>query len=193
MKKFPALKNKYNRVSIKLAELKPIQFLTLITSGQPRVRRMNAQIINLIMQITMLAGLATILFLLIMPILKWFRNDSIPSESRSVLEITDSLEASQRLTITRAKQLLELSATALIEVVAVGKGVGLLCHDTPHKHQIQSLMEKGVVFTVCEGSLQQIGKKIAHSVEVLPGVHKVADGHHYAEALKDSGYVDEFA
>ena len=150
-------------------------------------------VFNVVLQVTMVVGLLLILFLLIMPTIKGFQNNSETVESKSVLEIADSLAHSQRITIVRANMLLAQSTAVFVEVVAVGKGVALLFRDSPLKYEIQSLMDKGVVFTVCQRSLRKIEQKLAHSVAVLPGVHMVADGHRYAEELKERGYLDEFA
>ncbi|WP_455212313.1 hypothetical protein, partial [Kaarinaea lacus] len=118
---------------------------------------------------------------------------SVVTDQRSVLEISDSLAASQRLTIGRAKKLVEQSTSAIIEVVAVGKGISLLVLDTPYQQEIQSLMNRGVVFTVCQCSLLRLVEKIGHPVSLLPGVNMTRDGYSYAENLKNSGYIDEFA
>jgi len=150
-------------------------------------------VFNVVLQVIMLVGLLSILFLLIMPTIKGFQNNSELVERKSVLEISDSLAHRQRLTIIRANMLLTHSTAVCVEVVAIGKGIGLLFHDSPLKHEIRSLMDKGVVFTVCQRSLRQIEQKLAHSVAVLPGVQMVENGYRYAEELKDKGYLDEFA
>jgi intracellular sulfur oxidation DsrE/DsrF family protein len=154
---------------------------------------MNIQLLNLIMQGTMVFGLMLMLLLLIMPVIKGDRNNSSSARRHSVLEIGDSMTASQRFTLTRANKLLEQSNNTSIEIVALGNGVNLLLHDTPYKLDIQSLMNKGVIFTVCELSLKTLAERIGHSLEVLPGVRKTQNGHHYAEQLKDIGYIDELA
>jgi len=154
---------------------------------------MNTHVFNLIMQVTMVIGLLSILLLLIMPALKAFQNDNAPAEYRSVLEINDSTTASQRMTVARAKKLLEQSAAAVIEVVAVGKGIGFLMNDAPCKQDIQLLMNHGVIFTVCQRSIEKVAKNIGHPIDVIAGVRLTPDGHSYAERLKDDGYIDEFA
>ena len=154
---------------------------------------MNTHLLNLFLQIAMVMGLLSILLLLIMPTMKAFQDDTAVGASRSVLEISDSLTARQRLVITRAKNLLEQSAAAVIEVVAIGKGVNLMLHDTPYQQEIQSLVSKGVVFTVCQRSLQRLTETIGHPIKVLEGVNVTQDGRAYAEGLKENGYIDELA
>ena len=154
---------------------------------------MNSHIFSLAIQITMLAGLLSIVFLLIMPAIPFFNNKDAHIEKRSVLEISNSLTGTQQLIISRAKKLLEKQSDALIEVVATGKGISLLFHNTSFKEDIQSLINKGVVFTVCQFSLQQLENRLGHPVELLPRVRLIADGHSYAEGLKESGYIDELA
>lgn len=153
---------------------------------------MNTQVLNLILQIVMAIGILSIVVLLIMPVFKAFHGNAKLDQSRSVLEISDSLAGNQRLTIARANNLLEQNSTALIEVVAVGMGVSLLLPTTPYEQEILSLINKGVVFKACQRSLQQLMPKTGRPVEVLAGVGIVQDGHAYAEGLKDKGYTDEF-
>ena len=154
---------------------------------------MNTQLAILFMQIIMVICLSVIGLLLVLPVISAMSNNKAPVTARHVLEITDSSAAKQRMTIGCAISLLEQNATAIIEVVAVGKGVNLLFDNTPHKQAIQSLLNKGVVFTLCQQSLLQLSEKIGRSIETIPGVKMTQDGRSYADNLKDLGYIDELA
>jgi intracellular sulfur oxidation DsrE/DsrF family protein len=154
---------------------------------------MHTQIFNWILQGIMATGLLAILMLLVTPAIKAYFGDGVPNKIQSVLEVNDSVNGKQRLALARAKKLLEQSATPLVEVVAVGKGVTMLVQNSPYNEEILSLMNKGVVFTVCQNSLRQMAGQLSHTLAILDGVRVAQDGHRYAEKLKDDGYVDEFA
>ena len=154
---------------------------------------MNISALNVVLQITMVAGLSSIVFLLVMPTIKVFNKSKLSADSKSVLEIADSTSANQLLTIARANKLLLDNSKALIEVVAVRNGISLLSIESPHRDKISALMEKGVMFTICQHSVKQHEKKTSRAFDTLPGVRIEQDGHVYAEGLKDNGYIDELA
>jgi intracellular sulfur oxidation DsrE/DsrF family protein len=154
---------------------------------------MNHPTLNFIIQVTMVMGLLMVVYLLVAPVMTGFLGPKKLIESRSVLEITDSRNESQRMIVTRAKNMLEENPSVRIEVVASGRGVNLLTQNSSQKQSIQSLINQGVVFTACENSLQQLSSNKYTPTALLTGVRLTPDGHSYAEQLKNDGYIDELA
>jgi len=75
-----------------------------------------------------------------------------------------------------------------IEIIAFGPGVRLLFADSEHEVRIDSLVENGVRFYICENTLDTIERKtgvrpeiISHAISVQTGVahilKKVAEGY----------------
>lgn len=154
---------------------------------------MNISVINVALQITMVAGLLSIVFLLIMPTIKKFNKSETPISIKTVLEIADSTPADQLHALARAKQLLLENSKNMVEVVALRNGISLLSKQSPHREKISSLMEQGVIFTICQLSVNLHESKTHRAFDILPGTRTAQDGRVYAEALKDNGYIDEFA
>jgi len=136
-----------------------------------------------------------IVYFLFMPVLVGIFNKvkSSPTITYSVLEINDNNANTQRMIVTRVNNMLNRSPANHIEVVATGSGIHLLAQDSKHNPAIQSLMGRGVIFTVCENSLKKLSATLSASLPLLPGVKLTPDGHRYAEQLKDNGYTDELA
>ena len=51
-------------------------------------------------------------------------------------------------------------------------------------------MEKGVVFSACQKSLDVLSGQLGRSLEILEGVKVIGDGEQYAKYLKGQGYID---
>ena len=153
---------------------------------------MKLDVVGLILQTIMITGLGLVILLLILPI---FINASPKNSAKPVqfvLEVLNSNTGIQQAIIARIKKLLEQhSGQTQIEVVTAEKGVYFLLNDTRYFADIQKLMDKGVVFTVCQKTLSNLSQKLGSSLETLKGVKFVGDGRLYAEQLKESGYIDE--
>jgi len=159
---------------------------------------MNSLTLNFFLQVSMIAGLLLVAYLMIMPVIAGIvgsaKNSNIRQlDNRSVLEVVDSRNDTQRMVIARLKNMLEINPKAQLEVVARDEGINLLFTYSVHKQAIQNLMQQGVLFTACQKSLQRLSKRTAFPVEILPGVRLIADGKFYAEQLKNAGYIDELA
>lgn len=141
----------------------------------------------------MAAGLLMIIYLLVMPVISGLLSSSKLVQTRSILEVSDNRKNTQRMVVTRLKNMLDASPGATIEVVAWGDGINLLRCGSTQQQAIQSLMEQKVIFTACQNSLQQLAANSSTAVELLPGVRLTPDGPRYAERLKDDGYIDELA
>ncbi len=153
---------------------------------------MNNNILIITLQSLMVVGMLSISILLIMPAIPYF-NSTQPDAERYALEVKHSLAGHQKQALAQAKKLASQVAGEYIEVIAVGKGTSLLVNSTPYKEDIQLLMDKGVIFSLCQFSLQQQEVKQGHPIETLPGIRLIEDGHGYAENLKNNGYYDVLA
>lgn len=137
----------------------------------------------------MLIGLSAVSFLLLLPLMS--KRRSTNKLTKYIIECTDSVNATQKLVLARAKTLLEQhKGLCLIEVVAMGSGVELVSRNTRFFQDIQELVKKGVVFSVCLLSLQNLTQQIGHPIELTSEVKSVQDGHQYAEQLKENGYIE---
>jgi intracellular sulfur oxidation DsrE/DsrF family protein len=159
---------------------------------------MNSFTLNIFLQVAMVACLLMVAYLMIMPVIAGIVRSAKLSaaklpESRSVLEVVDSRNDTQRMVLTRLKNMLENNPAAKLEVVARDEGINLLLQYSAHKQAIQTLIQQGVLFTACQKSLQRLSKQTAIQVDILPGVRLIPDGKLYAEQLKNDGYIDELA
>ena len=154
---------------------------------------MKNSALTIFLQIAMTTGLLMVVYLLVMPVVAGIFGSEKLVTRNSVLEIDNSLNSTQRMVVTRARNILNRTPNALVEVVASGNGVSLLTTNSTHKQAILSLMTQGVVFTACQNSLKRMTEKALISDELLPGVRLTEEGHRYAEQLKDNGYIDELA
>jgi len=142
----------------------------------------------------MVGVMFSVAFLIVMPAIPFFSKDPLIT-TKSVLEISDSLQGNQQLVISRAKKLCVTLPGKHIEVVAVGKGIDLLLsdYDSANQHEIQSLMRRGVVFSICQHSLQELTHRLGRPIQIIEGVQRVPDGRCYADDLKNNGYLDILA
>jgi intracellular sulfur oxidation DsrE/DsrF family protein len=150
---------------------------------------MLADIVVIILKSLMLIGLCAVSFLLLLPLIS--KHKSINKLTKYVIECTDSVTSTQKLVITRTKALLEQhKGLCQIEVVAMDNGVDLVTNNAFFHTEIQNLIKKGVVFTVCLLSLQSLSQKIGHPFELTDNVKTVQDGHLHSEQLKENGYIE---
>lgn len=155
---------------------------------------MGKGLFDLVLQTTMMGGLMAVFILLVAPFLNIGGKNRVPVPTQYVLEVTDSLAATRRMVVGRIKKLLSQGDQPnQIEVVAVSNGINILMNDSSYARELEAFMVKGVKFTACKRALDTVTHKIGHSIALIDGVNIVADGHVYAEGLKDGGYIDELA
>ena len=153
---------------------------------------MNNAILNTVLQSIMFIGLASVFILLLIPVISARFSKTPDRPSRHMFAITDSISHSQRGVMARTKKLLEIhNGKAQLEIVALGNGVPLLTKDSHYHKDITTLMEKGVVFSACQKSLDVLSGQLGRSLEMLDGVKIVEHGVQYTEYLKDQGYINE--
>ena len=152
---------------------------------------MNNAILNTALQSIMFIGLASVFILLLIPVISARFSKTPDRPSRHMFAITDNVSHSQRNVIARTKKLLEIhNGKAQLEIVALGNGVSLLTKGSHYHKDITTLMEKGVVFSACQKSLDVLSGQLGRSLEILEGVKVIGDGEQYAKYLKGQGYID---
>jgi len=151
---------------------------------------MNNAVLNVVLQSLLFICLASVFILLVLPVFTAWHSQNPDNISRHLLVITDSVSGSQRAAIERTRKLLESGIGNIeLEIVAFDRGVSLLNKGSQYHKDIKLLLDKGVVFTVCQKSLDLLGSD--RTLYIQDGVKIVSDGSQYAEYLKDQGYIDE--
>lgn len=155
---------------------------------------MQHHLLNTTAQFIMGIGLLTILMFLVVPVIKSSYQVSAPRPAAYVLELGDSKLSTQRMLINRIRKLISQNNHASkVEVVATGKGVCFYEEDNIFAKDIRTLASLGVVFTACQQSIKSLEFAVGHPLALIQGVQLRADGHMYAESLKNEGYIDELA
>ena len=76
-----------------------------------------------------------------------------------------------------------------VEVVIYGPGLSLVKTGSVFTKRIEKLQSRGVQFSVCEGSLKAIAKKIGKEPELLDGMKRVRTGALRILELQEKGYA----
>lgn len=155
---------------------------------------MQNHLLTIATQYILGVGLLTMLMFLVIPMIKSSYQGSLPTYASYVLEFNDSKLSIHKMLMNRIRKLITQHQGAVkIEVVATGKGVCLYEDGNSFDRDIRILLAQGVIFTACQQSVQALERLLGHPIALIPGVHIIADGHSYAEKLKNAGYIDELA
>jgi intracellular sulfur oxidation DsrE/DsrF family protein len=76
-----------------------------------------------------------------------------------------------------------------IEIVTFGKGVRLMYADSPHQVRIDSLVENGVRFYVCQNTLDTIERTHGERPKINPAAIMVQAGVAHIIDRVDDGYI----
>lgn len=107
------------------------------------------------------------------------------------LQLSEKTPARQALVLSVANNMLKQYGPDLIaiEVVTFGPGVRLLFADSPLRKQVDSLVEQGVRFDVCENTLDSIKRKTGKMPVLDPHAVKVRAGVAQLMELREQGYT----
>lgn len=107
------------------------------------------------------------------------------------LQLSQKNPARQSLVLSVANNMLKQFGpdSIAIEVVTFGPGVRLLFADSPLRKQVDSLVEQGVRFDVCENTLNSIKDKTGKLPALDPHAIKVPAGVARLMELREQGYT----
>lgn len=107
------------------------------------------------------------------------------------LQLSEKNPARQALVLSVANNMLKRYGPDLIaiEVVTFGPGVRLLFADNPLRKRVDSLVEQGVRFDVCENTLDSIKRKTGKFPTLDPNAVKVRAGVARLMELQQRGYT----
>lgn len=107
------------------------------------------------------------------------------------LQLSQKEPARQALVLSVANNMLKQFGpdSIVIEVVTFGPGIRLLYADNPLRKRVESLVEQGVRFDVCENTLNSVKDKTGKMPTLDPHVVKVPAGVARLMELHDQGYT----
>ncbi len=107
------------------------------------------------------------------------------------LQLSEKDPARQSLVLSVANNMLKQYGpdSIAIEVVTFGPGIRLLYADSPLRKRVESLVEQGVRFDVCENTLDSVQRKTGKTPALDPHTIKVPAGVARLMELSDQGYT----
>lgn len=112
------------------------------------------------------------------------------AEKHVILQLSD--QASDSVVLDTANNLIKNYGgpdMIDIEIVTFGKGVRLLFADSPHLTRIDSLVENGVRFYVCQNTLDTMERKDGNRPKINPVAISVQAGVAHIIDRVDDGYT----
>ena len=99
-------------------------------------------------------------------------------EHKMVIQVNTNELIVQKMALLNASNLKKHfgANNADVEIVIYGPGLGLIKQGSVFSKRITELQNKGVTFSVCEGTLKTIKEKTGSEPELLPGMKRVKTG-----------------
>jgi uncharacterized protein len=112
------------------------------------------------------------------------------AEHHLVIQLSDSAQQKQALTLSVAYNMLKFYGPdkIAIVVVAFGSGIDLLRAENPNRPRVDSLISQGVQFDVCMNTVDTLEREGRH-VNLNPNAVKVQVGVARILALAEKGYT----
>jgi hypothetical protein len=112
------------------------------------------------------------------------------AENKIVLQLSDYNPAKQTLVLNVAGNLLRHYAGQEVdmEIVMFGPGVRLMMKGNVNDQRIQTLMDVGVRFAVCDNTVTNMGKKLGYLPEIREGGMHVKAGAARILQLQKAGW-----
>ncbi|MDH5370136.1 MAG: DsrE family protein [Gammaproteobacteria bacterium] len=116
----------------------------------------------------------------------------IVEEHKLVIQVNTEEAKNQEIALNYAVNVLNHyePGEVKVEIVAHGAGISLLSKSRKNKFtsRIESLVKSGIVFSVCNNSINDIEKKYRKKPEIIEGVKIIPDGTVRIMRLQEKGY-----
>ncbi len=112
-------------------------------------------------------------------------------EHRLVLQLSDDSEGKQHQVLNNAENVMKVFGPdkVAIEVVTFGPGIVLLRDDNPNAEHIRSLKVQGVVFDVCQNTIDTWEKNNGKPFPISAQARRVPSGVAQIMTLAEHGYT----
>lgn len=112
------------------------------------------------------------------------------AEHKMVIQVNSKDKLTQKMALVNAGNLKSQlgNDNVDVEVVMYGPGLSLVKKDSLYAARITRLQQRGVVFSVCEGSIKAIEKKAGAEPQLLPDMQRVRTGALRILELQEKGW-----